>query len=44
MRITPASPAPGPSTVLVCTMESYCCQTQRLLQMLGLASSRLRFA
>src|SRR5579864_7637438 len=41
MRITPASPAPGDTTVLVCTIWSYCCHTQRLLQILGLASSRL---
>ena len=39
MRITPASPAPGASTVLVCTMWSYCCQTQRLPQMFELASN-----
>src|SRR5690349_23831522 len=34
-RMTPASP-PGPSTVLVWTMESYCSKTQRLEQTLGL--------
>src|SRR5260370_1259638 len=39
MRMTPASPAPGASTVLVCTMWSYCCQTQRFEQMLRLLAS-----
>ncbi len=34
MRMTPASP-PGPWTVLVWTMESYCSKTQRLSQMLA---------
>ena len=43
MRITPASP-PGPCTVLVCTMESYCSWTQRLEQMFALASSFFRSA
>src|SRR6266481_123031 len=43
IRMTPAS-APGPSTVLVWTMESYCSKIQRLLQMLGEASRRLKVA
>src|SRR5258708_21124571 len=43
MRISPAS-APGPSTVLVCTMESYCSHTHRLEQMLGADSKRLNCA
>src|SRR5579859_4325149 len=34
IRIKPPSP-PGPSTVLVCTMVSYCSCIQRLEQMLG---------
>ena len=42
MRITPASPAPGASTVFVCTMWSYCCHTQRLPQIFGLASKLLQ--
>ncbi len=43
MRMTPASP-PGPMTVLVCTMVSYCSWTQRLEQTLALASSFFRSA
>src|SRR5215471_755277 len=43
MRIRPAS-APGPSTVLVCTMDSYCSKIQRLEQMLEEASSRFKSA
>src|SRR5215471_10773581 len=38
IRISPASP-PGPSTVLVCTMESYCSQIHRLEQMLDEANN-----
>ena len=41
--ISPAS-APGPSTVLDCTMESYCSKIQRLEQMFGAASRRFRFS
>src|SRR6266851_4372813 len=40
-RIRPPSP-PGPSTVLVCTMLSYCSWIQRLEQMLGEASRVFR--
>src|SRR5436309_2961333 len=40
IRITPAS-APGPSTVLDCTMESYCSKIQRFEQILGEVSRRL---
>src|SRR5215469_15525296 len=43
MRMTPAS-APGPSTVLDCTMESYCSEIQRLEQILEEASRRFRSA
>src|SRR5215467_12164237 len=43
IRIKPAS-APGPSTVFDCTIESYCSKIQRLEQMFGAASSRLRFS
>src|SRR6266700_1765433 len=43
IRIRPPS-APGPSTVLDCTMESYCSKIQRLEQRFGADSRRLRFA
>ncbi len=43
IRITPASP-PGPCTVLVCTIESYCSNTHRLSQIFALASSFFRSA
>src|SRR5215813_10876920 len=41
IRIKPAS-EPGPSTVLDCTMESYCSKIQRLEQIFGEASNRFR--
>src|SRR6476660_2009139 len=43
MRIKPAS-APGPSTVFDCTMESYCSKIQRLEQIFGAASIRIKFS
>ena len=43
IRITPASP-PGPCTVLLCTIESYCSYTHRLSQIFALASSFFRSA
>src|SRR5229473_4874971 len=42
IRMTPAS-APGPSTVLVWTMESYCSKIQRLEQIFEAASSCLNW-
>src|SRR5579864_3199 len=39
--INPAS-APGPCTVLVCTIDSYCSKIQRLEQMLGEPSNLFR--
>src|SRR5215468_1387558 len=41
IRIKPAS-APGPSTVLDCTMESYCSKIQRLEQIFGEANNCFR--
>src|SRR5215471_15242329 len=41
IRMRPAS-APGPSTVLDCTMDSYCSKIHLLEQMFGEASNRLR--
>ncbi len=43
IRITPASP-PGPCTVFVCTIESYCSYTQRFEQTFADASSFFKSA
>src|ERR1700732_3421747 len=42
IRTTAASPAPGTATVLVRTMVSYCSVIQRLEEIAGDASSRLK--
>ena len=44
MRITPASPRPDLRPCWSAPCESYCCQTQRLQQIFGLASSCFRSA